>query len=78
MTVLPEIDDLTAARHNVARRILFCVLSSERLLGLPPDAHGKLDLKGRCERILRAAQRGGLEAGLYSLVWSIFRAPRIE
>ncbi len=78
MTARPDIDDATAARYDVPRRILFSLVSCERLLGLPQDIHAQLEIRDRCERILRRAQRGGLATGLYSLVWSLFQATRAD
>jgi hypothetical protein len=73
MTAPDELVDGRAATLNVARRILFSLCLCERSLGLPCDSHALVPIRERCERILRAAQCGGLEAGLYSLAWNLFR-----
>jgi hypothetical protein len=76
MTAPDEIEDPFAERLNLARRIAFLVCSSERDLGLPWRDRAPLPMTERCERVLRAAQRGGLDARRYSFVWSLCRAFR--
>jgi hypothetical protein len=60
---LARIDD--AARARAATLVL---VRSEMAIGLPLD-NEQMPVKERCERVLRAAQGGGLDAQGYRVAW---------
>ncbi|MGB8631121.1 MAG: hypothetical protein WCD69_17335 [Xanthobacteraceae bacterium] len=59
--------------HRTARTILFGLQSAEAAL----DIYGKhtdgMTVRQRADRILKAAQSGNLEPGLYKIAWFIER-----
>jgi hypothetical protein len=54
---------------DVVRRVAFCINLAARQLGL--EVPSEVSLDGLIDRVLRAAQGGGLEPQLYSIVWHL-------
>jgi len=63
---VPTKDDIVAAR--LIGRVLF---NAARTLGIE---HKEMGLQQLCERIVMAAQRGGLDPLSYQVVWTMMRS----